>query len=102
MLELDEVKTYLRVDYEDDDNLIKSLITLAQSYLVSAIDDFETKYALDDDFRSIADACMLSIINDRYNNRDAMKDDSVNIGMGYLMRSMITQLQYWGKANNAD
>ena len=36
ILTLDEVKNHLRVDLDDDDALIKNLITAAQQYLENA------------------------------------------------------------------
>ena len=37
MSTLDEVKNYLRIDFEDDDRLLESLINVADEYLKGAI-----------------------------------------------------------------
>ena len=37
---IDDIKTYLRVDHDDDDNLINQLEKTADAYLVSAVTDY--------------------------------------------------------------
>lgn len=37
---IDDIKTYLRVDHDDDDNLINQLEKTADAYLASAVTDW--------------------------------------------------------------
>ena len=43
ILTLEEAKNYLRIDYDEDDSLLQSLMTATVDYLRDAIDDFDTK-----------------------------------------------------------
>ena len=38
--ELEEVKNYLRVDYEDDDDLIKLMINASKQYVTNGFDTY--------------------------------------------------------------
>ncbi len=40
ILTLEEAKNYLRIDYNEDDSLLQSLMTATVDYLRDAIDDF--------------------------------------------------------------
>lgn len=72
-LTLEEVKNYLRVDLNDDDNLIQSLMGAADEYLKGSID---TKYNKEDER---AKMLSLLIISDLYDNRGITEKVSRNI-----------------------
>lgn len=42
-LTLNEAKNYLRIDYDDDDLWLQSLLVATVDYLRDAIDDFDIK-----------------------------------------------------------
>ena len=42
-LTLNEAKNYLRIDYDDDDLWLQSLLVATVDYLKDAIDDFDIK-----------------------------------------------------------
>lgn len=101
MLNLVDVKAYLRVDYDDDDNLLSNMIASADAYLHAAVDDYDKYYAEDSRFKSVADDIMLSIVNERYTNRDAfLENQKGKWGASFLLKSMILQLQTWGATND--
>ena len=43
ILTLEEAKNYLRIDYNEDDTLLQSLMIAAIDYLRDAINDFDKK-----------------------------------------------------------
>lgn len=94
---VDEAKLYLRIDGDDENELIEALIASADSYLKMAVDDFEALKA-DKDFKSLSDMVEKLLISELYENRgvgaDSQKDYS------YSVRSMITQLQNWTAADS--
>lgn len=63
MLSLNEVKGYLRVDFEDDDAFIETLIIVADEYLKSAIGETYNKNS------ERAKILSLIVIQDLYDNK---------------------------------
>ena len=88
---IDDIKTYLRVDHDDDDNLINQLEKTADAYLAAAVTDYSSHYENDENFKASADMAKLAIIAELYENRNEAKQDDYS----FTIRSMITQLQYW-------
>ncbi|WP_349401355.1 head-tail connector protein [Clostridium perfringens] len=66
MISLDEMKQYLRVDYEDDDSLIESFIKHAQSYIDSCCGESYKKYS---DKVDLANLLIKRMVKDMYDNR---------------------------------
>lgn len=91
MLDLDRTKNYIRVDVNEDDELIKMLIDTAYSYVSNAIDDFEKK-CLDDGFRNKAEHIMLFLIADWYDNRQYSRYEKYN-EVSHIVTAMIQQIQ---------
>lgn len=90
-MDLQIVKDYLRIDYDYDDAFLKILIDAAESYLASAVNDFDKK-SKKKNFKSRADIVRLALIQEMYDNRMLINDKSKDLS--YTIRSMITQLQY--------
>nr|DAX26958.1 MAG TPA: head tail connector [Caudoviricetes sp.] len=86
---LEQVKTYLRVDLDIEDDLIKHCMQGAESYLVNAIDNF-TENCKHEDFDASADILRLAVIAEMYVHRDSLNEKTE---FPYFIRSMITQLQ---------
>ena len=88
-LTLTDVKTYLRVDSEVEDELLIRLMTVAENNIRDAVTDYDAK-AADAAFLAKSEICQLIIISDLYENRElgTAKD------YGYTIRSMLAQLQY--------
>lgn len=91
ILTLEEAKNYLRIDYNEDDTLLQSLMIAAIDYLKDAIDDFDTKVEKDK-FKSRAKIIALVLLQDWYDNREHAESKDLT----YTIRSMITQLQVGG------
>ena len=71
-LTLTDVKKYLRVDASDDDALITSLMSAADSYMKSSVG------ALYDNTDERAKTLLLLVISDLYDNRDLSEKASGN------------------------
>jgi len=89
-LTLKDVKTYLRVDSEVEDELLIRLMTVAENNIRDAVTDYDAKAADNAAFLVKSEMCQLIIISDLYENRElgTAKD------YGYTIRSMLAQLQY--------
>ena len=85
---LEQVKTYLRVDLDVEDGLIKQCMRGAESYLTNAIDNFAV-YCKYGDFDESADILRLAVIAEMYTHRDGTQM------FPYFIRSMIAQLQHY-------
>lgn len=71
MVNLNEAKLFLRIDGNDEDTLIQSLITRASQYMKNAVDNYETLYeTADEDWRELARQAELLLIYDWYENRE--------------------------------
>lgn len=96
MITLASVKEYLRIDGSAEDALLSSLMDAAAAYMAGAIDDFETTYAADAKFASLADMLQFAYIVEAYRNRDAMNDTrGVEKHFSYMFFAQMTQLQNW-------
>ena len=47
ILTLIEVKQFLRIDYDDEDNFLELCIQNAEEYIRDAVDDFDTKIQIE-------------------------------------------------------
>ena len=63
---LEDVKTYLRIDYEEDDNLLDSLIEVSEEYIDSCVG---TAYKSDEKAIKLANLLQKKIISDMFENR---------------------------------
>jgi uncharacterized phage protein (predicted DNA packaging) len=93
-LELALAKKYLRVDGDDENDLITTLMGTAASYMKSAVDGYETKAAADADFAKLGNQAELTLLTELYENRNAGAQEAKDYS--YTVRSIITQLQTWG------
>lgn len=103
MVDLDAAKSYMRVDYDEDDEFIQLLANNAETYLINAVTNHEAKYNGDERYHKLADTFMLMLITEWYNNRDQMKGDVAGRwGMNYLARSLITQMELMDTPASSD
>ncbi|MDU0989284.1 MAG: head-tail connector protein [Enterococcus faecium] len=87
---LEDVKNYLRVTYDDDDGYLTNLMQVAEDYLVAGVTDYLVKKEKEH-FRARAEIVKLVIIQNLYDERYMMRQP---LEMNYIVRSMITQLEY--------
>ena len=91
-MDKEKIKQYLRLDY--DDSLIDSFEEVSENYLRDAVDDYDKKIK-NEEFKAKAEMLQLVLIQELYDNRNQGKKDSTDFS--YVIRSMITQLQYWSE-----
>lgn len=88
MLTLTDVKNYIRATDEDDE-MVRSMMSAAVSYLQGAVDDYNTKYNTAGlEWQAKADLAQKLLIADWYENRTPM-DRPVSASVALI----ITQLQ---------
>lgn len=93
LLELAEVKTFLRNDFEDDDTYITELIQTSEDYLIDAVgNENYTMKILNDRFKRKARLFCLVIIQDCYDNRTFVTKDSEKIRL--IISGILFQMQY--------
>ena len=91
ILTLEEAKNYLRIDYDEDDSLLQSLMTATVDYLRDAIDDFDKKVTKEKFIkRAKILACVL--LQEWYDNREQRESKDLS----YTSRSLMLQLQNGG------
>ncbi|NFL80334.1 phage gp6-like head-tail connector protein [Clostridium sporogenes] len=91
ILTLIEVKQFLRIDYDDEDNFLQLCIQNAEEYIRDAVDDFDTKIQIDR-FKTRAKLFSMFIIQDMFDNRELTTKD--NEKYKYITRSFITQMRF--------
>ena len=91
-MDKEKVKQYLRLDY--DDSLADNFMLISEGYLKDAIDDFDKKIK-NEQFKAKAEMVQLVLIQELYDNRNQAKKDTTDFS--YVIRSMISQLQYWSE-----
>lgn len=76
--------------YDDDDGYLTNLMQVAEDYLVAGVTDYLVKKEKEH-FRARAEIVKLVIIQNLYDERYMM---GKALEMNYIVRSMITQLEY--------
>ena len=89
MLNLDKVKNYLKVDFEDDDAIIETYIIATEKFLKTLCekDEFE------EDKQELAEIYMLAMLSELYNSRN-LTVDKAEQRVRTIMQSILNQLRY--------
>lgn len=93
IIELEETKEWMRVDGDEDDAAIDTLIKSAELYLKNATG---RKY---DHTNQLAKLFCLVLVTDWYENRE-LKGEKVGEKVRFIIQSMLTQLQYGGESDD--
>ncbi len=102
MIQASDVKTYLRIDYTEDDNFIADIIQTGYDYLADAIDDFSALYSAGAEFTRKADMWVLTQwCPPMYDQREGMLTEK-DIKLNYAARAMLTQLQMYKVEEDSD
>lgn len=89
----EEVKVWLRVDGEDDNNLIAILINTAEQYLKNATGNNYNAT------NNLAKLFCMSLITDWYENREFIGKESDRTR--FTIQSILMQLTYGGDSNES-
>lgn len=85
---LAEMKSYLKVDFDDDDNFITLLMDVAREYIIDAIGECNEEIAR-------VKLLMRVIVAELYEKRSMTFDmNSTNQKVQYVIRSIINQLSF--------
>ena len=85
---LAEMKSYLKVDFDDDDNFITLLMDVAREYIIDAIGECNEEIAR-------VKLLMRVIVAELYEKRSMTFDiNSTNEKVQYVIRSIINQLSF--------
>lgn len=89
MLNLDKVKNYLKVDFDDDDIIIETYIIATEKFLKTLCekDEFE------EDKQELAEIYMLAMLSELYNSRN-LTVDKAEQRVRTIMQSILNQLRY--------
>lgn len=90
MLTLERLKAHLRIDGDEEDELLEQYIEAAVSYLSGAADNYRANYMRYPEYASKADMLTAILAAEFYQNRDNSVHD-----MSYTIRSLMAQLQYF-------
>ena len=94
ILTLEEVKEYLKVDYDDEDDLLKELIEVAEEYLYAA-----TGRKFDSTNKRAKLYCRV-LINEWYKDRSLTENTTKNLTVTqkvrFTLQSILAQLKYEG------
>ena len=94
MVELAEVKEYLRIPYDDEDTFIQAIIDAGYIYLENAVECYHELYESNESFSKLADYFVKTQwCPTAYDNREGML--AGNVQLSYTARSIITQLQLY-------
>ena len=97
IITLEEVKEYLKIDYDDEDNLLLELIEVAEEYLYAATG---TKF---DSANKRAKLYCRALVNEWYKDRalteNSTKSLTVTQKVRFTLQSILTQLKYEGDSN---
>ena len=86
-MELEVVKYYLRVDGNDDDNLIQTMMDAGKEFIKSAVGEY-------DDTDMTARILLLAAVQNMYDNRELMQSEQqVKKRIENTFQSIILQLQ---------
>ena len=84
---LEDIKEYLRVDGDDEDNLISMMMEAGKEYIRSAVGEY-------DDIDKTANILLAAVVQNMYDNRELMQSDQqVKKRIEYTFQSMILQLR---------
>lgn len=85
---LAEMKSYLKVDFDDDDNEITLMMNVAREYIIDAVGECDETIAR-------VQLLMRVIVGELYEKRSMTFDmNSTNEKVQYVIRSIINQLSF--------
>lgn len=90
IITLNEVKSYLRIDFDDDDNDLQDLIDCAEAYLQNATNKTF------DSTNKLAKLYCKALIGDWYDDRALMESRKTSEKVKFTLSSIMLQLQYTG------
>lgn len=86
-MRLEDVKIYLRIDGDEEDALLRTMMQVGEEYIRSAVGEYD-----DDD--PTAQILLAAIVQNMYDNRELMQSDQqMKKRIEYTFQSIILQLR---------
>ena len=86
-MELEDIKNYLRIDGDEEDGLLRTMIDAGKEFIRSSVGEY-------DDTDSTAWVLLAAVVQNMYDNRELMQSEQqVKKRIEYTFQSMILQLQ---------
>lgn len=86
-MDLEDIKNYLRIDGDEEDGLLRTMIDAGKEFIRSAVGEY-------DDTDSTAQVLLAAVVQNMYDNRELMQSEQqVKKRIEYTFQSMILQLQ---------
>lgn len=92
LLTLEECKTFLKIDWDDEDAQLNLFIQISEDYLKDSVDNFDTKLA-NERFKNKAKLLIMVLVNEMYSNREMITDKQEKYK--YIVQSFLVQMQYY-------
>lgn len=91
-MDLKELKEYLRIDFEEDDILLQTLLLASEEYLLNT--------GIKKDYKKFLYGLAVKIlVKHWYDNRDCIVAGNINNKLEYSLNAILTQLRYCGDNN---
>ena len=90
MLTLEQAKLYCRIDNQEEDELIKTLIEVADEYIKTACGEYDTS-------NPKAELCQRILVNHWYENRAATGSTK---GLKYSLDNLLLQIRYGNEGSD--
>ena len=86
-MDLEDIKNYLRIDGDEEDGLLRTMIDAGKEFIRSAVGEY-------DDTDSTAQVLLAAVVQNMYDNREMMQSEQqVKKRIEYTFQSMILQLR---------
>lgn len=89
---LEELKKYLSVDYDEDDELLSSLMEAAEEYLLNA--GIKKNYT-----KKLYTLAVKLLVKNWYDDEESISIGNKNDKAQFALNSILTQLKYCGDDN---
>lgn len=90
---LDYIKSYLHIDFNDDDALLQNLIDQTDIYIHSMVGE---SYKKDDKLLKLAEILQIKLIADLYENRTTNINGANNMKRDIIVNSILDKLALAG------
>lgn len=86
-MELEDIKNYLRIDGDEEDGLLRTMIDAGKEFIRSSVGEY-------DDTDSTTWVLLAAVVQNMYDNRELMQSEQqVKKRIEYTFQSMILQLR---------
>jgi len=92
MINLENLKIALRIDYDDEDIYLKMCLDAAIEHLKSAVDDYETKIK-EESFIKKTNIILVFTVQKLFDERTFNDDTKTSTKINHIVSSLLTQMR---------